>query len=234
MVGFGLSLRDHSVFCLNILPNPYTMTTLFQTVNIKKILVVLLVCLTVFFVFFSKNIVNLITNKPEVVLGAGDQLSVFQSALHPIYGTPKRIVINSLTLKIDVISVGVDLSGYIETPKDWNVAGWYSESTRPGETGNMLIDGHYDDNYGRPAAFWKLKNLKTGDRVSILDSFGRSYDYSVVDSYYVDINDPERMKVIEGPKDTPALTLITCGGVWMPGEHTYNKRLVISAELVQD
>ena len=210
------------------------MITSFQTLNLKKILILFLIPLAVFFLFFSKNLVNPFTKKEEVVLGAGDRVSVFQTALKPIYGTPKRIIIDSLNLKIDVISVGVDLNGYVETPNDWNVAGWYKNSAKPAESGNMLIDGHYDNNYGNPAAFWKLKNLKSGDKVSILDSYGRSYDYTVVNSYYIDINDPARLKVLESSKEVPALTLITCGGVWNADRHTYNERLVVSAELVPE
>jgi hypothetical protein len=202
--------------------------------NLKRLLVLLLIPLALSFAFFSKNLIGLSTKKQEVVLGAGDKVSVFQTVLHPIYGTPQRILIDSLGLKIDIISVGVDVQGYLETPKDWNVAGWYKKSARPSETGNMLIDGHFDDNYGRPAAFWKLKSLITGDKVSILDSYGRTYNYSVVNSYFVNINDPERLKVFESSLDTPVLTLITCGGVWNPAKHTYNERLVVSAELVQN
>lgn len=232
MVGFGLYLRDHSVFCPN-LPTYLTMITSLQTLNIKKLLILFLIPLTIFFLFSSKDLANLFAKKEVVALRAEEKLSVFQPALRPIYGSPKRIIIDSLDLKIDVISIGVDFDGYIETPKDWNVAGWYKNSAGPSETGNMLIDGHYDDNYGRPAAFWKLKNLKSGDKVSILDSYGRFYDYTVVNSYYVDINDPARLKVLESSGNIPALTLITCGGVWNVAKHTYNERLVVSAELVQ-
>jgi LPXTG-site transpeptidase (sortase) family protein len=235
MVGFGLYLRDHSVFCLNtrnLAPQIIIMTSL-QTLNYKKILVIFLIPVIVFYTLSSKNLANLIDKKEEVVLGVGEKVSVFQTALKPIYGTPKKIIIESLNLKIDVTFVGIDPSGYLETPKEWNVAGWYTQSARPGENGNMLVDGHYDDNYGRPAVFWKLKNLKPGDKVSVLDSYGRSYDYTVVDSYYVDINDPERLKVLEVSGNVPALTLITCGGVWNVAKHTYSDRLVVSAELVR-
>jgi LPXTG-site transpeptidase (sortase) family protein len=209
------------------------MTTLFQKLNLKKILILLLISLTVLLAFFSKSIYNSIANKDKTALEVGDKESAFQSALHPIYGTPKRIIIDSLNLDIDIVSVGVDADGYLETPKDWYVAGWYMNSARPSENGNMLIDGHYDNNYGNPAAFWKLKNLKSGDKVSVLDSYGRTYSYTVVNSYYIGINDPSRLEVFDSTGNIPALTLITCGGVWNVAKHTYSDRLVVSAELVQ-
>lgn len=49
--------------------------------------------------------------------------------------------------------------------------------------GNLLLNAHYDDNYGNPAVFWKLKNIKVGDKVSVLDSYGRVYDYKVTNIF---------------------------------------------------
>lgn len=160
--------------------------------------------------------------------------SVFQEISKPIYGTPKRVFIDSVGIKSDVIPVGVDKEGFLETPKNWNEIGWYKKGSKPSELGNLLIDGHYDDNYGRPAAFWNLKNINIGDKVSVLDSYSRTFDYKVTKVYYIDINDPERAGVFEPYEEGKALmTLITCGGVWSPADGTYSKRLVVTAELIQ-
>jgi sortase A len=209
------------------------MITSLQTLNLKKVFFLSLFPLAIFIALFSIVLTNTSNKNIETTVETGDRVSVFQTALRPIHGIPKRIIIDSLDLEIDIISVGVAQDGYLETPKDWNVAGWYTKSARPSEVGNMLIDGHYDNNYGNPAAFWKLKNLKAGDKVSILDSYGRMYDYTVVNSYYVGINDPSRLSVFDSSTNVPALTLITCGGVWNAAKQTYNERLVIDAELVQ-
>lgn len=160
--------------------------------------------------------------------------SAFSNALKPIYGVPEKIKIDQLGIVLDVVPVGVDEKGYLETPEKWNEAGWFKNGAKPSEVGNLLINAHYDDNYGRPAAFWQLKNVKLGDTVSVLDSYGRYYNYEVSNVYYVDINDPERSKVFEPyEKDKSVMTLITCGGVWVAGERTYSKRLVVNAELIQ-
>lgn len=160
--------------------------------------------------------------------------SAFETFLEPIYGRPKRLIINSVGLSVPIEPVGVDTHGYLETPKEWDVAGWYQNSARPAEKGNLIINAHYDDSSGKPAAFWELKNVNLDDRVTVLDSYGKSYDYKVTGYYFVDINDPERLKVFEeGSLDTPALTLITCGGVWIPNQGMYSKRLVVSAELIK-
>ena len=161
------------------------------------------------------------------------KFSAFEKALEPIYGTPKKLIISSIDLMIDIDPVGVDLEGYHETPKDWKVAGWYRKSARPAEIGNVIINAHYDDSYGKPAAFWELKNVNLDDRVTVLDSYGRANDYRITNSYYLDINDPERLQVFENNDlEISGLTLITCGGVFLSSDGTYNKRLVVNAELV--
>ncbi|KKS66670.1 MAG: Peptidase C60 sortase A and B, partial [candidate division WWE3 bacterium GW2011_GWB1_42_6] len=135
-------------------------------------------------------------------------------------------------ISADIIEVGLQTDGTLDTPKKWNEAGWYKKGAKPGEDGNVIINAHFDDNFGRPAAFWQLKNATVGDTVLLEDSLGRQYAYQIVDSLLVDINDPDRLKVLEDTDGKSELTLITCGGVWLPGKSTYDKRLVVKAELI--
>ena len=184
--------------------------------------------------FFSNS--DLLGNSEdgeEVVLS--EQVSVFEDLSAPIFGEPKRIVINSIGIDADVVPVGVDREGYLETPVNWDEAGWYVESAKVAEPGNLVINAHYDNNYGQPAVFWKLKNIKVGDKVSLFDNYNRAYEYRVSNVYYVEIDDPERSKVFEYSKsEVPVATLITCGGVWSPEKGTYDKRLIVNAELISD
>lgn len=158
--------------------------------------------------------------------------SVFKEALEPIYTEPLRIHSASINLDVPIVEVGLEADGTLSSPEGWNDAGWYKEGVRPGEPGNLIIDGHYDDSYGRPAAFGGLKNLKTGDKVYVVDKFGRTYSYEVTEVFYLDISDSNRLQVFENDKSKVTLTMITCGGVWVPGMSTYNKRLIVKAELV--
>jgi LPXTG-site transpeptidase (sortase) family protein len=223
------------------------MNTLSESTNLKKTMILILVLLVLStllsaFLFpdifkLSKlninlpDLTNVLKKKISVTTGV-EKVSVFADQLHPIYGTPKKLLINSLGINLPIIPVGVDIQGYLQTPKDWNMAGWYLKGARPGEIGNLLINAHYDNNLGQPAAFYRLKNINLGDTVSVLDSYGKQYTYKVVNTYYIAITDPDRSKVFEGStKDKSIMTLITCGGVWIG--HTYDKRLVVNAELIQ-
>jgi LPXTG-site transpeptidase (sortase) family protein len=118
----------------------------------------------------------------------------------------------------------------METPGDWQEGGWYMESGRPGEQKNVIVNGHYDTNYGAPGAFYNLKNVQEGAKVEIVDNYGRIFNYNVVKLTYLDSKDPSRLNILEDEEGKSTLTLITCGGVWFPGSG-YNKRLVVQAEL---
>jgi LPXTG-site transpeptidase (sortase) family protein len=171
--------------------------------------------------------------EPQVL--SVQESSVFEEISNPIYGLPKKIIIEALGIDADLVIVGVGEDKTLESPKEWNKAGWYKGSSKPGEPGNLLINAHYDDNYGRPATFWKLKNAKVDDKVSILDSYARTFNYRVTNIYYIEIDDPEREKVFKPYKEGfPVMTLITCGGVWSYNDGTYQKRLVVNAELIQE
>lgn len=162
------------------------------------------------------------------------QVSAFEDLKEPLYFEPKILILNFSSeenKKINVEEVGLDSSHQLETPRSWQNAGWYTKSVKPGEKGNVVIDGHYDTNTGLPAAFWALKYIKVNDKVILKDKLNRSFEYEVIDTHYVDIKDPKRLQVFE-KSNNPTLTLITCGGVWDYKDNTYNKRLVIKAKLV--
>lgn len=157
--------------------------------------------------------------------------SAFFDKTKPVFTKPMAISITP-TKSIELEVVGVDDAGVLQVPSDWNRAGWYISGARVGEKGNMIINGHYDDNGGKPAAFWELKNLKIGDKVTVLDSNGKEFIYVVSDSVYVAIDDPNRLKILNYEDGKPTMTLITCGGFWLPGKSTYNKRLIVKAVLI--
>jgi hypothetical protein len=159
-------------------------------------------------------------------------VSVFKEDVKPVYESPKKIKISAQSIETDIIEVGVAADGSLGTPKDWFQAGWFTDSARLAEPGNLIIDGHYDTNTGAPAAFWRLKNVKADDIVTLFDEYGRAYHYKVSEVFYLNINDPARLQIFEDKHDSASITLITCGGIWLPGNHTYSQRLVVKGKLV--
>ncbi|MBN1162573.1 class F sortase [Patescibacteria group bacterium] len=158
--------------------------------------------------------------------------SVFEPFLDPLYTRPKSLEIESLDIEIELVAIGVDSNGTMETPSSWDEGGWYKKGAMPGQRGNMIVNAHYDDNYGRPAAFWNLKNANVGDKVLVVDEYNRIFHYSITDIFQVNIDDPDKLDVLDSEGSKTSLTMITCGGYWIPGKSTYNRRLVVTAELV--
>ena len=153
--------------------------------------------------------------------------SVFKQEIKPVYLPPNAVTFKEKTL--DIEEVGVEEGGFLGVPASWYTAGWYKDSAKAGEQGNIVLDGHYDTNTGAPGAFWELKDLQIGDKVFLTDALGRKFEYAVTQKSYIAITDPERAKVFDSTQ-VKELTLITCGGVWDYASGTYNKRLVIKAE----
>uniref|UniRef100_A0A7C4TPI9 Class F sortase n=1 Tax=candidate division WWE3 bacterium TaxID=2053526 RepID=A0A7C4TPI9_UNCKA len=164
----------------------------------------------------------------------GDDFSlspkVFAELKKPVFYDPVEMAFLDTKARIENLTLTEDQT--LDVPKDWFNAGWYINSSKPGEDGNMIIDGHYDTDQAMPAAFWGLKNLKVNDTVTLRDAFDREFVYKVRSIWYVDINDPDRTLIFERTS-RPELTLVTCGGVWDSNANTYSKRLVVKADLVQ-
>ncbi len=172
------------------------------------------------------------TTGNKVGAGQPDKFSVFKKDLEPIITEPVSLEIKSIGLNLNLIPVGVDDEGVMETPKNWFEAGWYIKGGMPGEPKNLVINGHYDTNTGAPAAFYNLKALGFGDVVEVKDKYGRIFNYKVVILSYLDVKDPSRLEVLKDEEGKSTLTLITCSGDYF-WESGYDKRLVVKAELLK-
>lgn len=157
--------------------------------------------------------------------------SLFASKIVPIYAKPVSLKIETRGIDLKLMEVALTDDGTLDTPKDWKLGGWYKSGARPGEGGNMIINAHYDDAGGRPAAFWGLKNVLIGDKVTVLDDLGRYHVYKVTQKFYLSIQDPDRLKIFDSENRQSEITLITCGGVWLNPQSGYSQRLVVKGLL---
>ncbi|MGN6607709.1 MAG: sortase domain-containing protein, partial [Jatrophihabitans sp.] len=81
-------------------------------------------------------------------------------------GVPVRLRIPSIGVDATVMRLGRDASGAMQTPPEWQVPGWYADGPRPGQVGPAVIVGHVDS-VGGPAVFFRLPELRIGDRVYV-------------------------------------------------------------------
>jgi LPXTG-site transpeptidase (sortase) family protein len=149
------------------------------------------------------------TSRPKVspsVPATGGQAKTLGRSL------PVRLDIPRIGVHAPVSTLGLKSDGTIEEPplSKPNLTGWYRLGPTPGEKGPAVIAGHVDAN-GEHAVFYRLKQLRKGDKVTVTRKDGS------VATFRLDViqqvpKDAFPTKKVYGDIGFPGLRLITCGG----------------------
>ncbi len=139
-----------------------------------------------------------------------------------------RLLISAIGVNASIESVGVRPDGAMETPaqRPWNDVGWYNSGPRPGERGSAVIAGHLDRPGGNPAVFWRLRDLRVGDGVLVVDASGKALRFHVTRIIFFQPQDAP-VQDIFGNTAGSFLNLTTCAGNWIPTQHQTALRLVV-------
>ncbi|WP_290773774.1 MULTISPECIES: class F sortase [unclassified Exiguobacterium] len=140
---------------------------------------------------------------------------------------PTRIMIPTLDVKANIEVVGKDKQGRMDVPKKTDQVAWYKYGAKAGQTGNVVLAGHLDDEKG-PAVFYDLAKMKKGQRIEVTGKTGQQVSYVVTNvmSYPVD---EAPVGSIFGATVMNKLTLISCIGTFTNSKG-YDQRLVVTAE----
>ena len=140
-----------------------------------------------------------------------------------------RLQIPSIGVDAPLITLGVDSDGMMQVPNNGNDVGWYTFSAAPGTPGNAVLSGHLDTATSPVAVFTRLKDLKQGDALDVVED-GKKIDYSV---FWTKAwpDDTAPLALILGNAPSPTLTLITCSGTFNRISRNYSDRLVVRAKL---
>ena len=155
---------------------------------------------------------------------------------YPRVTAPLRIVVDKIKVDAPVVEMGLDGGGVPQVPLNGKDVAWYNFSAKPGAGSNAVFAGHVNW-AGAIGAFGKIDRLAKGDVIRLVADDGREFRYEVFANYYVDPTDPESLKVM-GPTPTDTVTLITCGGTWIPNRNDrfggeYTNRTIVQAKLVE-
>ena len=145
---------------------------------------------------------------------------------------PRMLRINSLSIAAKVRPMGINSIGAIAAPVNIYDSGWYTGSSKPGAAGAMFIDGHASG-ATRKGLFAYIDTLQIGNTVSVERGDGQVFNYKVVHVETVSKDAVDMTKVLhtyDGVKE--GLNLMTCTGVWIKEEKTYDKRTVVYTERV--
>ncbi len=139
---------------------------------------------------------------------------------------PARIQVPAIG--VDATCVEVNLrSDEVEVP-DFGLAGWWVQTRRPGEIGPAVIGAHVDSKSG-PDVFFRLRELRTGDEITVVDEAGETRTF-VVDRDPIQVKKDERPPEVFGFGEArPELRLITCGGDFNPNIGHYVDNIVVFA-----
>ena len=142
---------------------------------------------------------------------------------------PKTLSIPRLNIHTSIEAVGLDKNKAMETPSNFNTVAWYKLGFKPGEKGNAVIAGHYDD-YEGPSIFYNLKNLEPGDEIIVTDEKNNDAVF-IVTKEEIYLTDTFPMQEVFGKTHKKRLNLITCEGSFDKASKKYSHRTVIFAEL---
>ena len=125
-----------------------------------------------------------------------------------------------------VIELGLTANGELDTPTSIFDAGWYTQSSKPGAGGVMVIDGHN----GGPnveGIFKHLNTLYTDDIITIERGDGTIFKYKVVENKEVPLAEADSYMTTAFTSPEPgkeSITIISCIGEWSQVQQTYLSR----------
>jgi sortase (surface protein transpeptidase) len=122
---------------------------------------------------------------------------------------PRYLNIPRLGVHARILSLGILNNGELATPGNIYDVGWYNESSSPGQTGAMMVEGYAASGMAE-GVFYDLGKLKAGDQVQVVRGDGSIFSYRVVRNQHMG-SDANDMNAAMNPvtADRPGLNLIT-------------------------
>ena len=150
-----------------------------------------------------------------------------QSAPPRPAASPESLTIPQIGVNTRLIALGLTAQGAIQVPTTTTVAGWYTHSPLPGTVGPAIILGHIDS-YRGPGVFFRLAELRPGDRIYVhrSDDSMASFRVTEVRTYP---KDQFPTQSVYGPTPDAELRLITCGGAFDSASGHYLSNIVVYA-----
>lgn len=142
---------------------------------------------------------------------------------------PTRLRIPAIGVDSDLMALGLDGDGTLETPPGAFPAGWFTGAPTPGELGPAIIAGHV--RYNAPGVFARLTDLRPDDQISVKRADGSTATFRVIRLEHFAKSKFPTQKVY-GNIDRAGLRLITCGGL-DASTNEFEENVVVFADLVR-
>ena len=147
---------------------------------------------------------------------------------------PASLDIPAIGVRSVVHALGQTDSGGLETPAvgpTYNDAAWYRYSPAPGSLGPSILLGHVDSAAEGPSVFFRLGELRKGDRVRVTRADGTVAVFAV-DRVRRYAKDDFPTRLVYSDTDHAALRIVTCGGAFDDVSGHYLDNVVVFASLI--
>lgn len=142
---------------------------------------------------------------------------------------PRVIRIPKIETEARVLALAIAPTGALKAPANIFDAGWYKDSSRPGEPGAMVIDGHVSGPT-KPGIFKNLGEMAKGDKIEIERGDGETFTYTVQATKVFDAEELDMSSVmVPIVPGKPGLNIITCAGKFDKATNKYEQRTVVYA-----
>lgn len=138
---------------------------------------------------------------------------------------PIHLSIPAIGVSTSLSTLGLNANRTVQVPTNVYQAGWYKYGPTPGQEGSAVILGHVDTTKG-PAVFYRLIDLKVGDRIYVTLANRKQVVFSVIGvRQYLKAKFPDQL--VYGPRTYSALQLVTCGGSFDSSTGHYLSNIVV-------
>ena len=142
---------------------------------------------------------------------------------------PIRVAIRSLGINAPVSPTGINVAkGELDANPNVGLTSWWHDGAAPGaKAGTVLIAGHVDSAARGPGAFFRLKEARVGDRITVTSRSGSVRTYRVVSLRTMP--KAQLPTDIYSTRGRPRLALVTCGGPFLEAAGHYRDNVVVIA-----
>jgi len=146
-------------------------------------------------------------------------------------GLPVRLKIPSIGVDSAIEDALITADGRMDVPFGSVNVAWFALGPHPGKPGSAVIGGHFGKKNGVPFVFYKLDQMKIGDKVYIVDDKSDTLAFTVRSIKLFD-RDADATLVFTSNDGIAHLNLITCEGVWNKVNDTYPDRRVVFTDAI--
>ncbi len=166
--------------------------------------------------------------------GAGRSRAATEPTAAPVppiaRSVPVSLQVPAIGLSTSLSALGLNATGTVQVPTDYDQPGWYQLGPTPGQLGSSVILGHVDTFRG-PAVFFRLRTLEAGDQVEVTLADGVVVRFAVSTvAQYTKVQFPDQE--VYGSQGDSGLQLVTCGGTFDSQTGHYLSNIVVYTTLV--